>query len=83
MKKVYEKPYAYVETFELNQHIASCEFIIRNNTDPSADGCYAEASDSLYGDAKLFFSGKTECQAYESSACAYTSTDGLPVFNSY
>lgn len=83
MKKVYEKPYAYVETFEVSQHIASCEFNYRGNTDPNS--CYAVGSDPNYGTAKVFLVQGT-CDTVVEDYCSYNAGDSVsntPVATSY
>ena len=83
MKKVYEKPYAYVETFEVSQHIASCEFNYRGNTDPTINSCYAVGSDPDYGDAKIFLVQGT-CDVAVEDYCNYNAADSnTPVATSY
>lgn len=44
--KVYEKPRAYIERFELSQHIASCAWDMTNQSDKSQ--CSA-SSDTEWG----------------------------------
>lgn len=78
MKKVYEKPYAYIETFELSQSIASCEFNVRGSQD--VVNCYAVGDE--YGTAKLFLSTGT-CEVIEEGYCNYNAADATPVFSSY
>ena len=48
MKKVYERPYAYIENFELSQHIASCTLNVKEQG--NILDCYAIYED---GGAKL------------------------------
>ncbi len=43
MKKVYKKPRAVIENFELSQHIANCENIMTRNQAIRA-GCDADSS---------------------------------------
>lgn len=81
MKKVYEKPYAYVETFEVSQHIASCDFNIRGNQ--SVENCYAVGNDPEYGNGKVFLLAGT-CDIVVEDYCNYNAADGnTPVSTSY
>lgn len=84
MKKVYEKPYVYVESFEVSQHIASCDFNIRGSQ--SVENCYAvESDDAGYetGGAKIFMvSGM--CDVTTEEYCNYNSVQmGIPTSTSY
>ena len=81
MKKVYEKPNAYIETFELSQHVASCDFNIRGNTD--VQSCYAVGSDPDYGTAKVFMTSGI-CDVIVEDYCNYNSVEGnTPLATSY
>lgn len=81
MKKVYEKPNVYIETFQVSQHIASCDFNIRGQADP--ENCYAVGSDPDYGTAKIFQVTGT-CDVIVGDYCNYSSADGnTPVATSY
>lgn len=79
MKKVYEKPYAYVETFEVSQHVASCEFNIRESQ--SAESCYAVGNES--GGARVFVTSGV-CDVIVEDYCNYNAADSnTPVATSY
>ena len=79
MKKVYEKPYVYVETFEVSQHIASCEFNIRGAQ--SAEECYAGGEDT--GNTKLFVTSGV-CDVFVEDYCNYNAADSnTPVATSF
>lgn len=83
MKKVYGKPYAYVETFEVSQHIASCEFNYRGHKDPTQNTCYAVGSDPDYGNQTIFLI-EGSCEKVVEDYCNYNAADGnTPVSTSY
>lgn len=86
MKKVYEKPSAYIETFELSQHIADCTLNVRGQgVDPTGttDGCYAVYSGSDLYEGIRFFTTSSACttDATDVGYCTYNAAD--PTFNSY
>lgn len=81
MKKVYEKPNVYIETFELSQHIASCDFNIRG--EQNVQNCFAVGEDPDYGTAKVFMLTGT-CDVVVEDYCNYNAADGnTPVATSY
>lgn len=45
MKKIYEKPLVVIESFELSQHIAACQFPIKDKTQAVKEGCQASVPD--------------------------------------
>lgn len=45
MKKVYTKPMVMIENFELSQHIATCNFPIKDKTQAVKAGCHANVPD--------------------------------------
>ena len=63
MKKIYKKPEVLIESFELSQHIASCQHPIKNKTSEIQAGCSADVPD--IGVEKLFYedpNGNNICQ---------------------
>lgn len=78
MKKVYTKPTAQIETFEMSQYIASCIFNVQGKNTP--EECYAVASDPLFSPSKVFMSGL--CETSEESYCYGNMTGATPVFTS-
>lgn len=82
MKKVYEKPYAYIENFELSQHIASCTLNVKEQG--NILDCYAiyEDGGSSFESIKLFLDADgTRCNTPAESFCTYNMADAT--FNSY
>ena len=71
MKKIYKKPEVLIESFELSQHIASCDHPIKNKTNVIKAGCSADVPDM--GITTLFYvadlNGTSACQ-----------TDGSEIF---
>ena len=80
MKKAYEKPYIYVQSFELSQQIASCEFVARNNNEVGMNtDCYAQNSSNKN---EIIFSDGA-CNTPGEAVCNYTATEAFPVFGSF
>lgn len=71
MKKRYEKPQAMIESFELSQHIASCDYPIKNKTSVIQEGCSADVPDM--GIIALFYAADPN----SNSSCQ---TDGSDMF---
>ena len=84
-KKAYEKPRAYVERFELSQHIAACAWDMPKPT-PGEEGCIA-TSDTEWGlpAGLTMFTDISKCaftpSAFE-SFCYTTGAEGNNLFNS-
>lgn len=55
MKKAYKKPMAVIESFELSQHIASCQNIMVSNQ-AIRQGCDADSKDPSFPMNDLFYS---------------------------
>lgn len=80
MRKVYEKPWIYMEQLELSEHIAACDWDYNNNTE--ATSCFAEGElDGYTGTVKIFLEGVTNC-ALTDDYCNYTASDKSVTFNS-
>ena len=64
VKKIYKKPEVLIESFELSQHIASCDHPVKNKTYEIQAGCSADVPD--IGIATLFYvadpNGSSSCQ---------------------
>lgn len=71
MKKVYEKPQVCIEKFELNQHIASCEWNMEGNQDPS--NCYAVQN----GEKNLFITHDSCEETSGADVCTFNGGDNL------
>ena len=82
--KVYEKPRAYIERFELSQHIASCAWDMTNQSDP--DYCTATGDTSYSIPAGMvMFTDATRCNVTPDifdGFCYTVSTEGDNLFNS-
>lgn len=52
MKKRYEKPMVYIESFEMSQHIATCTDVLKKNQ-AIREGCSTEWVDEDHSDDKL------------------------------
>lgn len=59
MKKKYVKPQVYMERFELNQHIAKCDWDYEGSLD--ANNCRAESNLDGAGNMALFASTTNGC----------------------
>lgn len=71
MKKVYEKPCAYIEMMTFEQQIANnCTLAVKNNTEITS--CYA--THEVYGDALRMFvqAGAGQCVTAAETFCNYT-----------
>ena len=79
MKKVYEKPWVYVEKLQLAEHIASCDWDYNNNTDPAS--CSAEGELEGYGTVNIFLNPDKGCVLTD-EYCNYTAEDKSVTFNS-
>ena len=73
MKKVYQKPLAVIENFELSQHIAACQNLMVSNQ-AIRNGCDADAKDpNTFPVNNVFYSAITEaCQKDGSDMYCYT-----------
>ena len=64
VKKIYKKPEVLIESFELSQHIASCDHPIKNKTSVIQAGCSADVPDMSI--VALFYkadpNGNSSCQ---------------------
>ena len=59
MKKVYQKPLAVIENFELSQHIAACQYLMVSNQ-AIRNGCHADPKDNTsMAPAGLFYTALT------------------------
>ena len=74
MKKVYKKPEVLIESFELSQHIASCQHPIKNKTSEIQAGCTADVPE--IGVTTLFYIPDPN-DTSSSSSCK---TDGSDMF---
>lgn len=85
MKKVYKKPEVLIESFELSQHIASCDHPIKNKTLVIQDGCSADVPD--IGIKTLFYvadlNGGSSCQTDGSDMfCKTNGGNDIYIFSS-
>lgn len=71
VKKIYKKPEVLIESFELSQHIASCEHPVKNKTSAIQEGCSADVPD--IGITTLFYAADPN----SNSSCQ---TDGSDMF---
>ena len=80
MKKSYEKPSVYIETFELNQHIASCDFIVNSQ---DVGSCYAVGSNDYFTpNDKLFLPVNAVCETPAEDYCTYNGSAIVVTANS-
>lgn len=85
MKKIYKKPEVLIESFELSQHIASCDHPIKNKTSVIQEGCSADVPD--IGITTLFYvadpNGNSSCQTDGSDMfCKTNGANNTYVFSS-
>lgn len=85
VKKIYKKPEVLIESFELSQHIASCDHPIKNKTLVIQEGCSADVPDVEI--TKLFYvaapNGDSSCQIDGSDMfCKTNGANNTYVFSS-
>ena len=76
MKKVYQKPLAVIENFELSQHIAACQNIMVSNQ-AIRNGCSADPKDDTsMAPAGLFYQVLTDDMCTVDGEQLYCYTNG-------
>lgn len=73
MKKKYEKPQVYIETFYLSEHIAACNWVYKNH---SEGACPAEGKIEGTDFAVTMFTSSMNCVMDGGASCEYT-PDGV------
>lgn len=83
-KKAYEKPRAYVERFELSQHIAACAWDMTNQSNESMCVATADTEWGLPGGLTMFTESPrcTVTPDIFEDYCYTSSTEGGNLFNS-
>lgn len=83
MKKTYKKPYAYVERFELAEHIAGCNLQLNNTEVPActATGTIGSATITPESGASWFVDGSS-CTMEVDDYCYTNGTTNIATINS-
>lgn len=79
MKKTYQKPQAYVEKFELAEHIAGCSLTLNSG---DANTCAAEGTVQDEYLASWFIEGNTHCTVKLEGYCYTNASMNVATINS-
>lgn len=75
MKKVYQKPLAIIEKFELSQHIAACQNAMTPNQ-AIREGCHANPKPGSEAPSGLFYQALTDDTCSVDGEDLYCYTNG-------
>jgi hypothetical protein len=72
MKRTYEKPWVFIEDFQLSEHIASCNWVYKQ----APEGCVAEGKVEGADDLKIYLFSDAPCNLDGGASCEFT-PDGV------